>query len=57
MIIDIWDEICIKMKIGLIFVCEIEKYCFNDFNDDELYDELVLMNRGRKENWIKDRII
>lgn len=45
------------MKIGFIFVCEIEKYCFNDFNDDKLYDELVVMNRGRKEKWIKDRII
>lgn len=53
---DTWDKICIKMKTGSISVCEIEKYCFNDFNDDELYDELVAMNRGRKENWIKDRI-
>lgn len=53
---DTWDKICIKMKTGSISVCEIEKYCFNDFNDLELYDELVAMNRGRKENWIKDRI-
>lgn len=34
LIIDIWDEICNKMKIGFIFVSEIEKYCFNDFIDD-----------------------
>lgn len=46
------------MKKGFIFVCEIEKYCFNDLNnDDELYDELVVMNRGIKEDWIRERII
>lgn len=53
---DTWDEICIKMKKGSISVCEIENYRFNDFNDDELYDELVAMNRGRRDDWIKDRI-
>lgn len=53
---DTWDEICNKMKTGSISVSEIEKYCFNDFTDDQLYNELVAMNRGRKEDWIKDRI-
>lgn len=57
---DTWNEICIKMKKGSISVCEIEKYRFNDLNnddnDDELYDELVAMNRGIKEDWIRERI-
>lgn len=53
---NIWDEFCFKIKEGFIFVCEIEKYCFNEFNKDELYKELVVMNGGRKEEWIKDRI-
>lgn len=45
------------MKKGSISVCEIEKYRFNDLNnDDELYDELVAMNRGIKEDWIRERI-
>lgn len=51
-----WDELCSKIKEGSISVREIEKYCFNDFNDDELYKELVAMNGGRKEDWVKDRI-
>lgn len=51
-----WDELCSKIKKGSISVREIEKYCFNDFNNDELYKELVAMNGGRKEDWIKDRI-
>lgn len=57
---DTWNKICIKMKKGSISVCEIEKYRFNDLNnddnDDELYDELVAMNRGIKEDWIRERI-
>lgn len=51
-----WDELCSKIKEGSISVREIEKYCFNEFNKDELYKELVAMNGGRKEEWIKDRI-
>lgn len=51
-----WDELCSKIKDGSISVREIEKYCFNEFSNDELYKELVAMNGGRKEDWIKDRI-
>lgn len=52
----IWDELCNKMKTGNISICEIEKYRFNKFSDEELYKELVAMNRGGKEDWIKERI-
>lgn len=51
-----WDELCSKIKDGSISVREIEKYCFNEFNNNEMYKELVAMNGGRKEDWIKDRI-
>lgn len=53
---DIWDELCNKMKTGYISICETEKYRFNKFSDEELYQELVAMNRGRKEDWIKERV-
>lgn len=51
-----WDELCSKIKDGSISVREIEKYCFNEFSNNEVYKELVAMNGGRKEDWIKDRI-
>lgn len=51
-----WDELCSKIKDGSISVREIEKYCFNEFSNNEMYKELVAMNGGRKEDWIKDRI-
>lgn len=51
-----WDELCSNIKDGSISVREIENYCFNEFSNDELYKELVAMNGGRKEDWIKDRI-
>lgn len=53
---NIWDEFCIWIKNGFIFVREIENYCFSNFIDEELYVELVVMNRGRKDNWINERI-
>lgn len=53
---NIWDELCNKMKTGYISIYEIEKYRFNIFSDEELYKELVAMNRGGKEDWIKERI-
>lgn len=52
----IWDDLCKKMRNGSISVCEIEKFCFNEFSESELYGELVAMNRGRKDNWVKERI-
>lgn len=51
-----WDELCSNIKDGSISVREIEKYCFNEFSNNEVYKELVAMNGGRKEDWIKDRI-
>lgn len=51
-----WDELCSKIKDGSISVREIEKYCFIEFSNNEVYKELVAMNGGRKEDWIKDRI-
>lgn len=51
-----WDDLCTKMRNGSISVREIEKYCFSEFSDDQLYAELVAMNRGRKDTWVKERI-
>lgn len=51
-----WDELCTRIKKGSISVREIDNYCFSNFTDEELYVELVAMNRGRKDNWINERI-
>lgn len=52
----IWDELCKKMKNGSISVLEIETYCFGEYSDEQLYGELVAMNRGRKDSWVQERI-
>lgn len=52
----IWDDLCKKMKNGSISVCELETYCFCEFSNDQLYGELVAMNKGRKDHWVKERI-
>lgn len=54
--LDIWNDLCNKMKTGVISIREIEKYRFNKCSNQELYNELVAMNRGGKEDWIKERI-
>lgn len=51
-----WDDLCTKMKNGSISVRELEKYCFCEFSNDQLYGELVAMNKGRKDHWVKERI-
>lgn len=52
----IWDDLCTKMRNGSISVREIEKFCFSEFSDEQLLAELVAMNRGRKDNRVKERI-
>lgn len=52
----IWDDLCNKMKNGFISVLEIETHCFGEYSDEQLYGELVAMNRGRKDNWVNERI-
>lgn len=52
---DTWCDLCIKMKDGSISIRETEKYRFYELSTDELKSELVAMNRGVKDPWIKQR--
>ena len=53
---DTWSELCKKMKNGLISIRETEKYRFYELSEEDLYSELVTMNRGVKDRWIPERI-
>lgn len=52
----VWDDLCVKMKDGSISVRELEKFGFCEFSKDQLYGEFAAMNKGRKDDWVNERI-
>lgn len=53
---DTWCDLCIKIKDGSISIHETEKYCLYELSAEELYLELIAMNRGVNGHWIQERI-
>lgn len=49
-------DLCKQIENGFISVLEIEKLSLSEFSEAELCTELIAMNRGRKDEWVNERI-
>lgn len=49
-------DLCKQIENGSISVLEIEKLSLSEFSEAELCTELIAMNRGRKDEWVNERI-